>query len=182
MTGVQTCALPISLHALARMEEAIKNGQKTFDPDMVMMEVDGKTNGPMLTLLMLGAANTTSGMFTFLNKGGFYEQGSDHRNFVTYKSAVGSEDLYESTAKVMDANMKSIVVTKPQFASTAAAIRFMKDEFFNEKKNQVTSSGRNTVKPPLTQMMYGQTINNGINGMFNEIGRGSCRERVCLIV
>ena len=157
-----------ALHAYARMEVAKDALEKNFDPDMVMMEVDGVTNGPMLTLLLLGAANSTHGLFTFLNKGGFYKQGSDHKNYVAYKSAEGSEDLYETTAKAMDDELKSILLTRKSLAPVATAIQFMKGEFLNEDTGKVTDAGRNLIKTPLTGMMFGQEVKNGVGSMFNE--------------
>lgn len=158
-----------ALHAYARMEVARDNGESTFDTDMMMMEVDGVTNGPMLTLLLLGAAQTTEGLFKSINKGGFFEQGSPYTNFVEYKDTAGASDLYETTAAHMATAMQKRVAGTPSLAPVMKAVEYVKNgKFYDAEAEKATGTGRSAVKTPLTGMMFGQEVANGVADMFNE--------------
>ena len=59
-----------ALMALAHYAEAKSTGEKTFTVHM-MGEVDGVTNGPMLSHLLLGAAYSADSLYGLHNRGGF---------------------------------------------------------------------------------------------------------------
>lgn len=74
----------------AKYMNAVLNKEPEFETTM-LVGADGKTNGPMLTLLALGATD-----FSTLDRGGFYAVGEDQpKHFSDYASRPGSKDLYE---------------------------------------------------------------------------------------
>jgi hypothetical protein len=162
-----------ALLSYARMEMARepKNKAVDFDTDMDMMEVDGVTNGPMLTLLMLGAAQSTNGLFTFLNKGGMYQAGSPYKNFVDYKKQ-GNTDLYETAIGETVRAIETGLQKKPQRRPAFEAVEYFKGgvgSIFDTATNAIGRAARNVIKTPLTGMMFGQSLNAGVSSMFEEL-------------
>ncbi|MBO6276316.1 MAG: hypothetical protein J6N20_02590, partial [Pseudomonas sp.] len=140
-----------ALVALAEEKIARQDGRPGFDTQM-MGEVDGLTNGPMLSLAMLGA----KGWETMV-QGGFYPQDSQYTQFNQYK-ADGGLDLYEtniaaSVARLQGANrakLDALQVITGQLAT---------DE------GKVTKKGRNAIKKPLTALMFGSNPKTAVEGM-----------------
>jgi len=170
--GENTHTLSV-LHAYAMYENASDNKEKTFNPDMMMMEVDGVTNGPMLTMLLLGAANSTPGLFKFLNKGGFYEKGSPYKNYVDHKEAK-EPDLYETTVtEVIKGLLKTVKGNKQKTLVLNAVSHFKGGQMFTQDSEtgdiKVGGVGRNFIKTPLTGMMFGQTVKGGVKSMADEL-------------
>jgi len=168
------------LHAYAMYENASDNKEKTFNPDMMMMEVDGVTNGPMLTMLLLGAANTVPGLFKFLNKGGFFEKGSIYKNYVDHKEAK-EPDLYETTVTEVIKGLLKTVKGNAKKTGVLSTIGFFKGDnsfvpggqMFNQDSEtgdiKVGGVGRNFIKTPLTGMMFGQSVKGGVKSMADEL-------------
>lgn len=157
-----------ALHAYARMELAREAGQDQFDADMFMMEVDGVTNGPMLSLLQLGAAKDAPTLFKLINKGGMFETGAAYQNFVQYKSRAGANDLYETaTSTALNLLLKEIQPGSPQERVLQAIEYFKGGKLF--ENNRATGKGRKIIKTPLTGMMFGQAVKAGVGAMFNEL-------------
>src|SRR5206468_12021556 len=74
----------------------LKEGETSFEVNM-LAEVDGVTNGPMLSHLLMGAASSIEQLFSMLNRGGFYQVGSSFDQFNDWRSTSGNMDLYETT-------------------------------------------------------------------------------------
>lgn len=148
-----------ALMALAQMTVARKEGKAEFTSHM-MAEVDGVTNGPMLSHLLLGAAETVKEMFTLLNRGGFFEQGSDHTEYNNWRDAPGNFDLYENTAL----HMTQAINAAGFDAATMASIYAFTGELANDD-GVVQKAGRNIIKTPLTAMVFGSSVNNAVNSM-----------------
>lgn len=143
-----------ALVSLAHMQNA-QDGKFTTT---LMAEVDGLTNGPMLSLLMLGAKG-----FDVMTQGGFIPQGAldasgnELIQFNDFKG-MGNLDLYEST--VSDA-LKRLDGVNPELLS---ALQVVTGQLRTEE-GDVTSKGRNVIKKPLTAMMFGSNTLTAVQGM-----------------
>lgn len=91
--GMQTLQ---ALVTLGQYLHAQGTGAESFETTM-LVGIDGKTNGPMLTLLALGAGATVDALYNLLNRGGFYRAKDGVANFNVWKSEPANQDLYEST-------------------------------------------------------------------------------------
>lgn len=147
-----------ALMALAQYKQALKEGKTSFTSQM-MAEVDGVTNGPMLTHLLLGAANDIKEMFALLNRGGFFEQGNAHTEYNNWRDAPGNFDLYENTALHMT---QAINAAKHDSATMASLYAFTGEL---AKDGVVQKAGRNIIKTPLTAMVFGSSVNNAVDSM-----------------
>ncbi|AUV61826.1 virion RNA polymerase [Pseudomonas phage Littlefix] len=146
-----------SLDALVSLAH-MQNAQDGKFNTTLMAEVDGLTNGPMLSLMMLGAKG-----FDVMTQGGFIPQGALDANgneliqFNDYKG-MGNHDLYEST--VSDA-LKRLDGTDPALLN---ALQVVTGQLLTEE-GAVSSKGRNVIKKPLTAMMFGSNTLTAVQGM-----------------
>ena len=141
-----------SLDALVSLAH-LRNAQDGKFKTTLMAEVDGVTNGPMLSLLMLGAKG-----FEVLNQGGFYEQTSQFEQFNDFHGQDGNLDLYESTV----AGVLSLLGTEND--PRMAALQVITGQL-RTPEGDVTSKGRNVIKKPLTAMMFGSNTSTAVEGM-----------------
>lgn len=144
------------LVALAHQYNAEQAGATAFDSEL-MGEVDGVTNGPMLSLLMLGAKG-----YDTLNQGGFFQigqldaAGNQLTQFNDYKG-MGNLDLYEGT---IGATLKRLGADSPQLQ----AIQVITGQL-RTPEGDVTSKGRKIIKQPLTALMFGSNTRTAVDGM-----------------
>lgn len=136
-----------ALMALAQMEEA--NGEPFTT--MLTTEIDGKTNGPMLSLWLLGVMNPE-----LAQMGGFYTVDSEVKSFGHWKP--GNNDLYQYTASHMAKYLNDAGHSQETLRALYNVLGDLVD------KGAVTSAGRNLVKNPLTTLVYG-------SGMGTTIGK-----------
>lgn len=151
-----------SLMAYAHYQEALKNGDTKFTSQL-MAEVDGVTNGPMLTNFLLGAADTVSNMYKLLNRGGFYQNNSTFSEYNNWRNAPNNFDLYEVTAEHMT-NAVQNIDANPEVMTALYA-------FTGELKNAdgvVQKAGRNIVKTPLTAMTFGSSVYSAVDSMADK--------------
>lgn len=143
-----------ALISLAHMQNSTDGKFKTT----LMAEVDGLTNGPMLSLMMLGAKG-----FDVMTQGGFIPQGALNsdgtqlQQFNDFKG-MGNHDLYEST--VSDA-LKRLDGTDPALLN---ALQVVTGQLLTPE-GAVSSKGRNVIKKPLTAMMFGSNTLTAVQGM-----------------
>ena len=137
--------------ALAEQRIAEQDGHPSFRTAM-MGEVDGVTNGPMLSLLMLGAKG-----FETMNQGGFFELDSPYTQFNDYK-AQGNLDLYESNIAGALNRLQGRQV------GMLDAMQVITGQLQTAEGN-VTSKGRNIIKKPLTALMFGSNTTTAVQGM-----------------
>lgn len=167
-----------ALVALAHYAEAAANQQDTFTVQMVG-EVDGVTNGPMLSHLLMGAAPTVEELFGLLNRGGFYEEGNEHNQYNLWRDAAGHLDLYETTALHMTQNVQELVaqgvfnskgkrIMSPQEVGTTLSAIYAFTGTLAEKDGSVAKAGRNIIKTPLTAMVFGSSVGSAIESMANK--------------
>jgi hypothetical protein len=148
-----------ALMAMAQMALAKKEGKSDFTTQM-MAEVDGVTNGPMLSHLLLGAANSVKEMYALLNRGGFFQQGSEHIEYNNWRDAPENFDLYENTALHMTQAINAANLDPALMASIYAFTGELADS-----KGVVQKAGRNIIKTPLTAMVFGSSVNNAVDSM-----------------
>lgn len=151
-----------SLMAYAHYQQTLANKETKF-VSQLMAEVDGVTNGPMLTNLLLGASSKVSDMFKLLNRGGFYQVDSAFTEYNNWRSAAGNFDLYETTASHMTDAVQRLdanpVIMKALYA------------FTGELKNSdgvVQKAGRDIVKTPLTAMTFGSSVYSAVDSMADK--------------
>lgn len=144
-----------ALIALARQEHAA--GQP-FTVNM-MGEIDGVTNGPMLTHILLGAARTVDGLFARINKGGFFEKTSEKNQFKQYneyRGQSGQQDLYESLMREIKSRAVQLMAKSPQIGFVWEAVDALTGDLGDEE-GRSTKDGRNFVKTPLTALIFGSS-------------------------
>lgn len=129
----------------------------------LMGEVDGVTNGPMLSHLLLGAADSVGEMFALLNRGGFYEMNSGNKNYNRWRGTQDARDLYEITAEHMIADVRRLKIDQ---ADMAAIYTFTGNLQAEDKA--ATKARRDIVKTPLTAMVFGSSVNNAIKSMADK--------------
>lgn len=149
-----------SLIGLAYYSDAVAKGKKEFTVQM-MAEVDGVTNGPMLSHLLMGAAETVTDLFSLLNRGGFYESGNPQTQYNLWRDAAGHFDLYETTAlhmtqAVQAANIDPVIMD---------ALYAFTGELADKDTGVVQKAGRNIIKTPLTAMVFGSSVNSAVDSM-----------------
>ena len=81
-----------ALHAIAKHDMALAQGT-TFETDLAI-EIDGKTNGVILTLLQYGAAASPDELAKILRKGGFYTMDDPAQSYFDFDEA-GGQDAYK---------------------------------------------------------------------------------------
>jgi predicted nucleic acid-binding Zn-ribbon protein len=141
------------LNAVAQQESGADVNDVTVH---MLVGVDGKTNGPILTQLALGAADTAKNLFTRLNRGGMYKSDDGVKNYNHWYERATSLDLYEDLAFQI---LNGIAVTK-DFAAISVFTKKLIDE--NEK---VTTDGRKLAKTPLTAFIFGSSIDGSVRSM-----------------
>lgn len=154
----------IAVHEDAKAEQKTNPSKTTFKVNM-LAEVDGVTNGPMLSHLLMGAAESGTQLLQMLRRGGFFtELGAQ---FNDWRSTAGNQDLYETTsnnvldrldylrAKKFDEDQKTVI---------NHVLTFM-GQLKDDKTGKITSAGRSMIKTPLTALVYGSGMGAAIEGM-----------------
>lgn len=153
------------LVSLAEMKQAEATGTDTFET-RIYVEIDGVTNGVILTHAMYGAAETPAEMNGMMNQGGIFNEANDVTQYNHWKSQPGHKDLYETNTSDILKHVQAKLATD-QFAWTAP-INAAASAFVGvlSKAGDITSKGRNFIKGPTTEMIFGSGINTSIGNMF----------------
>ena len=149
-----------ALIALAQLRDAQARNLDSITVKL-MGEIDGVTNGPMLSHLLMGAGVTTDSLFNMLNRGGFYSVNQDETNYNVWRGKEGNQDLYETTI----GNVLSRMNVSPKLRS---AFYEMVGELSDEKTGKITGDGRDIIKTPLTAMVFGSSLDGAIDSMFDK--------------
>jgi len=155
-----------ALIAMANYQEAkAKAAGAAFTFDVQMMgEVDGVTNGPMLSHLLLGAGKDAQGLLVRLNRGGFFQEGSGFSNYNVWRGEAGHTDLYESTIGAVIKHING----QTEKAATFARLQKITGMLSNKDTGAVEKAGRNIIKTPLTAMLFGSTVQGAVDSMFRD--------------
>lgn len=152
-----------ALMALAHEAQARLDGKDFFTVQM-MGEIDGVTNGPMLSHLLLGAAETVSDLFGLLNRGGFYEKGNANQNYNLWRGQPGARDLYEITALHMTQGVQLLLQREPALGATLDAVYAFTGNLMLETP-EILKKRRNLIKTPLTAMVFGSSVKSAVDSM-----------------
>lgn len=185
------------LVAYANYQAAMDAGAKSVDITM-LVGADGKTSGPMLTHLALGAASDVDGLMDVLAMGGMYKNTEDApKHFSDFYARATSMDLYESLgAKFLihaqkayrstRANIDALIKTgkrdhaKKLFTDQEwAAVEVLTKPLLENGKT--TKSGRNLTKTPLTSFGFGSGLGASMRGMKDKL-RASITETAEAII
>ena len=155
------------LSALAQLKAAEASGSKV--KITLLGEVDGVTNGPMLSNLLLGAFSDPDSSFGFLNRGGFFEEGSGHTAYNVYRGQPGVRDLYEHIAgRILSQLNPSTWNTEAQRAMEAISSFTGNLGEMGVENGEVAKGGRNMVKRPITALHFGSSVFKAIDGMAED--------------
>ena len=154
-----------ALIALAHEFDALANGKDEFTVRM-MGEVDGVTNGPMLSHLLMGAGISADDLYEMLNRGGFYKQGDDFENYNLWRAAPGNQDLYETTIGNVMTRVQGMLHMAPMKEALASLYAITGD--LVDANGKVVKAGRNIIKTPLTAMVFGSSTDGAIDSMFEK--------------
>ena len=147
--------------AYAKYQIAADNGSSGFEATLAI-GVDGKTNGPILSMLANGAANSVDSLLGLMERGGLYNANSKEKSFNTWYAQAGSNDLYQHLAvKVFTA----AAANKKQKA-TLDAFQFFTGKFLKEGK--AIKAGRDAIKTPLTSFNFGSSVQKSAENMKNK--------------
>ena len=114
--------------------------------------VDGKTNGPILSMLALGAAALSSTLLKTLERGGLYTAESAEKSFNNWYALPGNNDLYQHLSfETFQEAFKN-----EKHKATVEAFQFFTGNFLADGK--VTKAGRNAIKKPLTAFNFGSSL------------------------
>jgi hypothetical protein len=149
--------------ATAGVDKDSKQNPFSFDVQM-MGEVDGVTNGPMLSHMMLGAAKDAKALLVRLNRGGFFQEGSGFYNYNVWRGEVGHTDLYESTIAAVIRH----ITQQGDKVATFDRLQKITGPLTNKDTGAVEKAGRNIIKTPLTAMLFGSSIKGAVDSMFRD--------------
>lgn len=147
---------------IARHDIAVDTNE-TFQSEM-FMEIDGKTNGIIISLIQYGAAATGIDLLNLVGMGGLYGEG-DIRNFNDFKKA-GNLDAYNKLAKDWIKNLKLTYTG----ADTTAMFKLF--GLIDEKGNALPKQERNLAKNPLMVIFYGsgeKAVKQSLGSAFTEV-------------
>lgn len=133
-------------------------------------EVDGKTNGPMLAMLMLGAAgNERGGDFQgVLEAGGFFSVQTDFTQVAAWAAVPTNHDMYKQVAADLGEFQKEFLNAKPEAADTLDAVAYFMGQVVDPEDGAVTPAGRKLVKQPVTALIFGSGLKSIKSGMADE--------------
>ena len=138
-------------------------GQETFEASL-MGEVDGVSNGPMLTLLLAGLTVGGLSQEELFAKGGFFVDG-ENKDFNVYRGT-GVPDLYEHVSqRMLDALTKAFPNSTPFMDSVGY---FSGKNISKDKNNPVYElTTRKNIKSAVNPIMFGSAVFNAVRGLFN---------------
>lgn len=147
-----------SLVAMAHYQQAVSTpGVDSFTTELTA-EIDGKTNGPMLSMWLLGGMTPE-----IAQMGGFYPKNSGYTHYSEYKP--GKHDLYQHVSKRISGVLGQLIEGNPgELAPVFASLYNITGALVNSL-GEVTKDGRNLVKNPLTTLVYGSGMQATVRGM-----------------
>lgn len=154
--GMQSLQAMVAYGKYLAAQEA---GQKDVTVT-ILVGVDGKTNGPILTHLALGAAASVEQLASLMRRGGMYRAADAVSNFNHWYKQAASLDLYEDlSSQILKGIPEKLEENTPEMQALFLITKpLMKD-------GKVTSAGRNLSKTPLTAFVFGSTVSNSVKSM-----------------
>jgi len=155
------------LMALAKWIEAGEAWQARFTHTLTR-EIDGKTNGPILAQLLLGAAETPEELHAMVVRGGFFTQGDNAEHIGEWASRPGNHDLYQKVTTRLGEIASQDIRKRPATRAHYAAIGYFTGSWV-DKDGKVTGAGRNLVKTPTTALTFGSGMKSVLDSMATEM-------------
>ena len=149
-----------ALIALASLQNAQAKGLDSVTVKL-MGEIDGVTNGPMLSHLLMGAAPNPTALYDMLNRGGFYSASQEDSNYNVWRGKEGNQDLYETTISHVLDRMDVPKDIRDAFYQMVGVLS-------DEQTSKITGEGRDIIKTPLTAMVFGSSLEGAIDSMFEK--------------
>ncbi|AUR87175.1 virion RNA polymerase [Vibrio phage 1.097.O._10N.286.49.B3] len=146
---------------IARHDIAVDTNE-TFQSEM-FMEIDGKTNGIIISLIQYGAAATGIDLLKLVGMGGLYGEG-EVRNFNDFKKA-GNLDAYNKLAKDWIKNLREA------YTGADVTAMFKLYGLIDEKGNAIPKQERNLAKNPLMVIFYSsgeKAVKQSLGSAFTE--------------
>jgi hypothetical protein len=134
---------------------------KPFEMQLVA-EVDGVNNGPTLSNVFYGAANSVAGLFERMNRGGIFEIGSKYKSFNEYRGTLGNKDLYESTSERLTTMLRESLGNSDVMAAIYGFTGSL-----TALDGSVTSKGRSFIKTAINAIHFGSSTNTAADNMAN---------------
>ena len=126
--------------------------------------IDGKTNGPAISMAIYVASNSPDRLKNLLEATGIYFNDSEVSNFTDYLRK-GKIDHYQSLANNLIFNAKHAIEQKP-------ILNYFMKGYFDEN-GKVNRKARNFGKQPFTTLFFGSgvttALNNGVQDLLLDI-------------
>lgn len=165
-----------ALHAAAKMIAAQGEAFAT----QLSIEVDGLTNGPILTELQLGAANSVQEMMDLINRGGMFGEGNITNNAQWKALGPDQHDLYQRLAAGVEGELRELdheegIENLP--TATRGILMLLgvihpriqlDDKGRIVHKSYPIDVGRNVVKTMVTQYHFGSGLGTIVNGLAEQ--------------
>ena len=145
--------------AYAAYQNALDAGDSSFQATLGV-GVDGKTNGPILSMLANGAADTVEGLLSLMERGGLFNKNSPFKSFNTWYGTKTKNDLYQHLAVLVFNKAKEDRRNKPKLE----ALEFFTGDFIDDI-GRSAKAGRNAIKTPLTSFNFGSSVYKSAEGM-----------------
>lgn len=158
-----------ALQDMAHYMQAMETKAEKF-PVQFQGEIDGKTNGVIISQLLFGGAVSVEDMKNRMRRGGLFfeadvdENGNPATQFNSWKQE-GNLDQYESLAKRLNEIAQLSLASEPQTYEAIEA--FTKP--LSTKDGQVAKEGRDFTKNPLTTLMFGSTLYSAVDKMGDKL-------------
>jgi hypothetical protein len=152
-----------ALQDMAHYMQAMETGTETF-PVQFQGEIDGKTNGVIISQLLFGGAESLEDMQNRMRRGGLFFEGDQDSQFNSWKQE-GNLDQYESLAKRLNEIAQLTLASDPEVY--AAIEGFTKP--LSTADGQVAKEGRDFTKNPLTTLMFGSTLYSAVDKMGDKL-------------
>ena len=151
-----------ALVALAHYYQALDTDQDSFVTH-IQAEVDGVANGPILAHALFGAAPSVDALNATMERGGIYTEASGTEAFNEWKADPLNHDLYENTITRVIQGIANAVSGNWKEANANAVFFFT--GALNKDDGNISSDGRNIIKGPVTEMIFGSGIPKSLSHM-----------------
>lgn len=138
-----------SILSLASLKNAIENGTADNFVHHSFLEADGKTNGPINTLMLFSQGQFNTDWLSLVQRGGFIL----NKEGASLSSNTDKSDLYTVIADALNASIRK---DKSSLGTGILMSKFVNDVMIqDESSDPFVEFGRNFTKNPITIRIYG---------------------------
>lgn len=175
---MHTYAGMVALAKYLKAERATDASERSFKTNLPR-EGDGVTNGPIILLLNLGLAQDPEQARELMRMGGLFTVEDVQAGLESYGKYAkeGGVDLYQRGLKEIAKKLKKSLRNKRK-AQIYSVISDVYGNLFEEKNNevQITPTGRNFIKNPITITFFGAGVGKVIGNMSYEFSEKLLRK------